>query len=266
MRFIVALVTLLLSWSTQAVQPYCYGEKQGGGSLATLLGTMEKRLVAAGFQPLGRHTPPGIPGHGVVIAAWPPLTAQLAQMGGSAIVATPIRVGVKEDGTISYLNLEYWLRAYLQNRYSEAEKSVKEVQERLAQLLGSCRPFGGEVKEQELLHYRYMAGMERFGDKTELKSFASFDEAVATIRNNLAKGVANTALVYELVIPEKRLALFGVATNDSETGEGWWVNKIGTEHIAALPWEFLLLTNKRTPSFHVFAPRWLGQVLACSNS
>jgi hypothetical protein len=89
-----------------------------------------------------------------------------------------------------------------------------------------------------------MAGMERFDDKSELKAHASFDEAVKTIRDNLGKHVAKTAKVYEVVIPEKKLAVFGVATNDAEDGEGWWANKIGPDHVAALPWEIFVIDNK----------------------
>jgi hypothetical protein len=100
------------------------------------------------------------------------------------------------------------------------------------------------VKVENLPTYRYMAGMERFADKSELKTYGNFDEAVKTIRDNLAKGVAKTAKVYEVVVADKKLAVFGVATNDAEYGEGWWAKKIGPEHIAALPWEIYVVDNK----------------------
>ena len=31
---------------------------------------------------------------------------------------------------------------------------------------------------------------------------------------------------------------------DPEYGEGWWVNKIGPDHIAALPWEVYVVDGK----------------------
>jgi len=46
------------------------------------------------------------------------------------------------------------------------------------------------------------------------------------------------------VMPEKKLAVFGVATNDTEDGEGWWAKKIGPDHVAALPWEIFVVDNK----------------------
>lgn len=244
-KLIVGAVFALFSLLAHAVQPYFYGDKVAGGDLKTAMAAAEQKLSAAGFAVVGRHTPPGIPGHGVVIVTEPELTAALTQIGGKAIVGVPIRVGVKADGTVSYLNLEYWQRAFLRNDYGKAEAAVKAAQTKLAQALGAGKPFGGEVKAEDLPTYRYMAGMERFDDKSELKTYpGGFDEAVKTIRDNLAKNVAKTAKVYEIVMPEKKLAVFGVATNDPEDGEGWWVNKIGPEHIAALPWEIFVVNDK----------------------
>jgi hypothetical protein len=242
----------LFSLLAHALQPYFYGDKVAGGDLKTALAAAEQKLSAAGFTVIGRHTPAGIPGHGVIVVTEPGLTAALTQIGGSAIVGVPIRVGVKADGTVSYLNLEYWQRAFLRKDYAKAEAAVKASAGKLAQALGAGKPFGGEVNAEDLPSYRYMAGMERFDDKSELKTYASFDEAVKTIRDNLAKNVAKTAKVYEVVIPEKKLAVFGVATNDPEDGEGWWVNKIGPEHIAALPWEIFVVDNKAHALFARF--------------
>jgi hypothetical protein len=33
-------------------------------------------------------------------------------------------------------------------------------------------------------------------------------------------------------MPDRKLAVFGVAMNDPGDGEGWWMNKIGADHIA----------------------------------
>jgi len=242
----------LFSLLAHALQPYFYGDKVAGGDLKAAMAAAEQKLSAAGFTVIGRHTPAGIPGHGVIVVTEPGLTAALTQIGGSGIVGVPIRVGVKADGTVSYLNLEYWQRAFLRKDYAKAEAAVKASAGKLAQALGAGKPFGGEVKAEDLPSYRYMAGMERFDDKSELKTYGSFEEAVKTIRDNLAKNVAKTAKVYEVVIPEKKLAVFGVATNDPEDGEGWWVNKIGPEHIAALPWEIFVVDNKAHALFARF--------------
>ncbi|MDI6750922.1 MAG: hypothetical protein QMD73_12175 [Rhodocyclaceae bacterium] len=244
-KILLGAMLAFVSVFAHALQPYFYGDKVPGGDLKTAMAAAEQKLTAAGFTVVGRHTPPGIAGHGSIVVTEPGLTSALTQVGGKAIVGVPIRVGVKADGTVSYLNLEYWQRAFLRNDYGKAEGAVKAAAGKLAQALGAGKPFGGEVKAEDLPGYRYMAGMERFDDKSELKTYpGGFDEAVKTIRDNLGKGVAKTAKVYEIVMPEKKLAVFGVATNDPEDGEGWWVNKIGAEHIAALPWEIFVVDNK----------------------
>jgi hypothetical protein len=64
------------------------------------------------------------------------------------------------------------------------------------------------------------------------------------VRDNLAKGTGQTAPVYEVVMPQAQLAVFGVALNDPESGEGWWVSTIGADHVAALPYEIFVVGGK----------------------
>lgn len=245
MKNIIAGITLAaLSCFAYALQPYVAGDKVQASDLKAAMAAAEQKLGAAGFTVIGQHSPAGLPQHGVIIVTESGFSAALTQIGGSAMVGLPIRVGIKADGSVSYQNLEYWQRAYLRQDYGKAEAAVKSASAKLQQALGAGKPFGGEVKPEDLPTYRYMAGMERFADKSELKQHASFDEAVKTIRDNLAKGVAKTAKVYEVVLADKKLAVFGVATNDAEDGEGWWAKKIGPDHVAALPWEIYVVDNK----------------------
>ena len=119
--------------------------------------------------------------------------------------------------------------------------------------------------------YHYMFGMEYFDERSDIKEFGSFEEAIKVVRGNLAKGVAQTAKVYEIAIPEKKIAVFGVATNDPEMGEGWWAKKIGPDHIAALPWELFIVNGKVMALYGRFrtALAWpelsMGQFMGISN-
>lgn len=243
-RMIAGVVLAVFSVLAQALQPYVSGDKVPGGDLKSTMSAAEQKLTAAGFTVIGRHLPPGLPQHGSIVVTEPGYSAALTQIGGSAVVGLPIRIGIKADGSVSYQNLEYWERAYLRQDYGKAEAAIKATAGKLQQTLGAGKPFGGNVKPEDLPAYHYMAGMERFADKSELKTHASFEEAVKTIRDNLGKGVAKTAKVYEIVMPEKKLAVFGVATSDPEDGEGWWAKKIGPDHVAALPWEIFVVDGK----------------------
>jgi len=238
--------TALVAWSAvaQALSPYVDADKAAGGTLEAATADVEKKLAGAGFRALGRYTPKGLPQHAIVVVGDAGLQDALVAIGGSAIAVAPLRVDVRADGSVRYANPEYWARAYLRGDYPKAEAAVKAASGRLAGALGSGKPAGGDVKTEDLAGYRYMLGMERFGDRSELAEHASFDEAVQTVRANVAKGVGGTAKVYEIVLPERKLAVFGVALNDGEHGEGWWVNKIGADNAAALPWEIWIVDRK----------------------
>jgi len=234
-----------------ALSPYFLGTKVPAGDVQAVMSQVEGKLAKAGFKVLGKYAPSGLPGYGVVVVSDKSLLDVVRQLGGASIVAAPIRVGVKADGTVSYMNLEYWTRAYLRKRYSLAQKAVTAAQARLARALGMGKPFGGDVATKDLADYQYMFGMEGFeSDKNLLMEHLVFDDAVQAIRDNLARNVGKTAKVYEIVLPDKQMAVFGVALNDPKEGEGWWVKTIGADNIAALPYEIFVVNNKAS---HLFA-------------
>jgi hypothetical protein len=244
-RLIAGLALLFVALAANALQPYTTGNKVAGGDLKAAMGAAEQKLAAAGFTVIGKHFPKGLPDHASVVVTDAGLTEALKAIGGTAVVAIPIRVGVKADGTVSYVNLEYWQRAYLRKDYGKAEEAVKAAEARLEQALGAGQPFGGDVRKEDLATYHYMFGMERFdSDNSLLAEHKSFDDAIRTVRDNLAKGVKGTGKVYELVFADKKLAVFGVSMSDAEYGEGWWAKKIGPDHIAGLPWEVFVVNGK----------------------
>lgn len=243
-RTILGVALAFATFAAQALQPYVTGTKVAGGDLKAAITAVEQKLSAAGFTVIGVHASKGLPKQATVVVTEAGLTDALKGIGGSAVVGMPIRVGVKADGTVSYLNMEYWQRAFLRKDYGKAEAAVKATAGKLEQTLGTGPAFGGDVKAEDLPRYQYMFGMERFDDKSELVEYKTFEEAVKTVQDNLAKGVKGTGKVYELVLADKKIAVFGVAMNDAENGEGWWVNKIGADHVAALPWEVFVVNGK----------------------
>lgn len=244
----LAAVLVLSCWASMAwaLAPFIKAESVQAGDLPGVMSQVEKKLHAEGFTPIGRYQPRGLAPYGVVVVTYKPVLDAIRSIGGSAITAAAIRVGVKDDGSVSYMNPEYWYRAYLRKQYGEAEEAVKSASAALQKALGAGKSFGGDEKPAELANYHYMMGMERFdSDKNELNSFDSFDSAVKTVRENLAKGVHKTSKVYEVVMPDKKLAVFGVAMNDPRTGDASWVKKIGgSDAIAALPYELYIVGNK----------------------
>jgi hypothetical protein len=186
-----------------------------------------------------------MPGHASLVVTDPAVLEAVRTIGGSAVIASGIRVGVQSDGTVSDMNPDYWYRAYLRGQFKTAQGAVKSVQSRLAKALGEGGGFGGDVPEADLSNYRYMFGMERFdSSNSELSTHASFEEAIKTVQDNLSKGVGTTNKVYEVVVPDGKQAVFGVAMNDPGDGENFWVNKIDADHIASMPYELFIVGNK----------------------
>jgi hypothetical protein len=228
-----------------ALAPYTQADKLPAADLLTQLSQVEKKLQAEGFAVLGRHTPKGITGQASLVVSDPAMLAAIRSAGGGSIVAAGIRVGVGSDGGVSYMNPDYWYRAYLRGQFGGAQTAAKSVQQRLAKALGQGAGFGGDVPQEALSNYRYMFGMERFdAANSELSTHASFEDALKVVQDNLARGLGDTQRVYEVVMPTQKMAVFGVAMNSASDGEGWWVNKIGANHPAGLPYELFIVDNK----------------------
>lgn|SRR3989339_59640 len=245
-RLLLGTALLCVAQLSLALSPYTHASKLAAADLSAQLAQVEKKLQAEGFTVIGQHMPKGIAGRASVVVSDPAMLAAIRATGpSSSIVAAGIRVGIGDDGSVSYMNPDYWYRAYLRGKFSGAQEAVNSVQKRLVKALGEGTGFGGDVPQAELTDYRYMFGMERFDSaNSELSSYASFDQALKAVKDNLAKGLGDTRQVYEVVMPDKKMAVFGVAMNSSGDGEGWWVNKIGTDHPAALPYELFIVDNK----------------------
>ena len=250
-KFLVALCLICFAPLSWALSPYFQGDKVPAGEIQAVLSQVEAKLAKAGFSVVGKYTPSGLPGTGVLVVTDKGLLTVIGKLGGASIVGAPIRIGVKSDGSVSYMNLEYWLRAYFRKQYPVAEKTVKLTHAKLSKTLGAGKPFGGDVDRKDLADYQYMFGMEGFeSDKNVLMEHLAFDDAVKSIQDNLARGLSKTSKVYEIIMPDKQIAVFGVAMNDPKEGEGWWVKSAGIDNIAALPYEIYVVNNK---AGHLFA-------------
>jgi len=126
------------------------------------------------------------------------------------------------------------------------QKVTKDVTAALSPLGEINKGFGGALSVEKLRKYHYKMMMPYFTDPVELKEFSSFEEGVKTIEKNLAAKKGNTKLVYKLKFASEKVAVFGVALMDKETGEGYFIPIIGDDHIAAMPYEIILQGDTAT--------------------
>ena len=245
-RVLLACLLGVTSLSAWAIAPYLPGDRVQPGDLPAVAAEVEKKLTAAGFQMLALYIPKFLPTHGVVVVTDAGMLDKVRKMGGTAIVAAPIRVGITTAGAVSYANPDYWDRAFLGQRFEQAATEVSAVQSRLGKALGAGPGFGGNESAADLTDYRYILGMEHFEDeKNLLATHVDFESAVHAVQENLAKEKSSVTKAYELVLPDRKLAVFGVAMNNRENGDAVILGKIDVlDRIAGFPYEMFVVNNK----------------------
>ena len=251
MKWMTAWVLLVFSSVSWAIAPYIQGNPVAGGTVQAVASAVETKLKGNGFKVVGKYFPKDLAGYGVVIVTDGDMLGEVGSAGGHAVLGAAIRVGVKADGSVAYTNPDYWYRAYFRKAFDKKEAAVKALQTRLQDALGAGKGVGGDETAANLSNYRYMIGMERLDSyKNKLVEYGSFNEAVKTVRENLAKGAGKTTKVYEIVMPDRKMAVFGVAMNDGANSDGEWLKKIDMqESIAGLPYE-VYVVDKEVGSPH----------------
>lgn len=168
-----------------------------------------------------------------------------------ALLAAPLRIGLsKEDGKINItsINPNYVFFGYFQKDYAKNKDVFSKISvdftSPLKKIGGKFTTFGGSIESSDLIDYHYMMGMPYFQDMVELKEFESFDNAYTTITNNLKAKKADTELVYELNYNSLKVAVIGVALNSKETGEAKFLPIVGDKHIAAMPYDIIIIDSK----------------------
>ena len=215
--------------------------------------TQVKNVIAAnGFEVIGEYHPAQNENLYVVCFTNKELKDLSLQFSDRGPLAAVMKAGfVSENGkvTLTLLNPEYMFLAYWGRQLNGQGNDLKEMSEKVKSVFkqfGSLQNYGGEEDADDLPHYHFMMMMPYFDDPEELATFDSFEEGLQIIGHNLEQGKGNTHKVYELVFPDKKIAVFGVGLWDEETGEGHFLPTVGEGHIANLPYEIILQGKEAT--------------------
>ena len=216
---------------------------------------VKNALETSGFEIIGEYNPEDSKYMKVIVYTREDLKKITFGVKDNGALAAALKVGLfkKGDATeISMLNPEYLFYAYLRDNiedYSKLEGISDEAKKALRTIGNEFEPFGGMLEIKKLKKYHFMIGMPYFDDPVVLQDFASFTSGVATIRNNLAKEGGNAIKVYELIDTQAEVAVFGVGLLNKDYGEAKFLPIIGEDHIAAMPFE-LILVGKRASMLH----------------
>jgi len=250
--WLIALVIGNYSLLAQELAPYIkVGESTE--SMKVVSDNVIKTLKDNSFTVLGAYNPSNKSSLKVIAFTRQDVKMKVGQIVNRGALAAAFKVGlVKKEGviTISYTNPDYILRAYLMDNYVTYQSTFiqfsNDLKTAFSALGNEFTPFGGSVKADKLKKYHYKVMMPYFTDPVKLNEFASFEEGLEIIENNLKANKGNTKLVYKLVYRNAKVAVFGVGLLNSEEGEPHFMPKIGEDHVAALPYEMILQDNVLT--------------------
>lgn len=249
---VIAFISINFNTAGQDLSPYIkVGESTK--SIQEVTKEVFQTLKVNGFIVLGSYNPSNKSSLGVVAFTRTDLRNTVIKVKDRGALSAAMKVGLvqrKGKVIISYTNPDYFLRAYLPENYNTFKntfvKFSSDLKIALASLGNEFTSFGGVVKVEKLAKYHYKIMMPYFTDPVELNEFESFEEGLQTITKNLEAKKGNTIKVYSIVYKNQKVAVFGVGLLDKEEGEPYFLPKIGSDHVAALPYEIILQGNKAT--------------------
>lgn len=274
----IMAITAMSCFSQEELNPY-FKVATLNVSVEDAATQAEEALRGQGFEVLGNYKPEGNDQLMVIAYTRKDLQDVCLKVKDRGILASVLKIGFRlNDGKVdvSMLNPTYLFYAYLRdetsNHISELNRISGEARKAMESMGSDFTGFGGSEDSEDLIDYHYMAFMPYFDDPVELKTFSSFEEGVATIKKNLALKKGNTSSVFELILDDKKMAIFGIGLLDAEAGEAKFLPIIGEENIAAMPYEIVLIDNKATMLHgkYRFALHWpelsMGQFMKISST
>ncbi len=248
--FIVILALLISVNAKSQDKLFAYYKVTTNGTVADVTAKIKEQLKAHEFMYLGAYHPEGKSNMYVIAFTKKQLYALAIYGKTHKALASVLKFGIIKKGntvTVSLLNPEYIFYAYFRNTTGSYDK-LKVISDETHTILKSLgtgyKGFGGQLSKNELKKYHYMMGMPYFTDPVELNEMPSFEKACETIEKNLKAGKGNTARVYRLKFTKSQIAIYGVALKDKKDGEAYFLPVIGEDHIAAMPYELIVVGNK----------------------
>jgi len=250
------LLTLVISMFTfgifaQEYSPF-YKITTENGNAEQVAKKFENIVTNAGFDVIGKYHPEDKSSLFTVCFTNDELKNISLKFKDRGALGAVIKLGfVEKDGKtdVSIVNPYYMFYAYWGKQLGDNEPAMLKMAEKIVGIFksyGELTPFGGSLDKSDLPEYHYKIFMPYFTDPDELNEFDTFEQGLSVIRENLKNNNLDAVKVYELVIPDKKVAVFGIGLLNPEEGESAFLPIIGESHIAAMPYEIILQGNEAT--------------------
>jgi len=252
---ILGLVLLLASpvvIAADGLKPFVLAATIDDRTLAEAGTEVEAKLQKAGFDLIGQYSPYKDTAILVFSSLELRELATRSKRGGYGAVLRVSLTRNNDEIELAYTNPLYWASAY------RMQTDAASVATQLKTVLAFERSFGSgdlSLSANDLRKYHYTFMMEYFDDPSVLNYFDSHEQAVASVRDNLAKRVSASSQVFELSlgsdINEKPMTLFGVGLSgvdqDDCSSDAYIMGRIDKDsprHSAHLPYEILVYGNQ----------------------
>ncbi len=224
------------------------------GSIKELESKITIALKSEKFEIIGSYHPAKDTNLMVITFTRKDLIELTLNIGKNSIMAGIMRIGLiqtNDSVEISLLNPEYLFYAYLRDDTKKIEIELNQIsldiKSSLFEIGDEFRPFiTSSLSENELKEFRFLVHNPRFTDEISIMEFDSFEQGIEIIQRNLQARKDETYKVYEMVFKDQKIAVFGIGLQDLRTGEANFLDKLGKSHLAALPYELVLVDNKAT--------------------
>jgi hypothetical protein len=252
---ILGLVLLLASpvaIAAEGLKPFVLAATIDDKTLAEAGSEIEAKLQKAGFDVIGQYSPYE---NTVILVFTSMELRELATRSKRGGYGAALRVSLTRNDNrieLAYTNPLYWANAY------RMQADAASIATQLKSTLGFEQDFGSgdlSLSASDLRKYHYTFMMEYFDDPSVLNYFDSHQQAVASVRENLARQVASSNQVFELRlgndINQVPMTLFGVGLSgvdaDDCSGDAYIMGRIDKDsprHSAHLPYEILVYGNQ----------------------
>lgn len=248
--FIFILPPALIHADGGLVAFYRLGSREG--TISKVGEEISSALRTENFEILGTYHPAKDTNLMVIAFTRKDLLDITLKFDRKGLMAGVLRVGLIRKGNqidISLLNPEYLFYAYLRDDSKKVEIELNQisldVKSALIDISSSFEPFViSSLSERELKEFRFLVRNPGFDDTIVVMEFGTFESGLDTIRQNLQARKDGTYKVYEIVIKDLKLAVFGIGLHDPRKGEAHFLKQLGISHLAALPYELILIDRQ----------------------